>query len=72
MDNYFWFGARKFRTAEPSMTVTDIKKMVNASTGHHFFQERNGLPDLAWGDSEVVDLTHEPRFWSAPVGTMWG
>lgn len=70
--HYLWFAARKFRTMEPSMTVAEIKKLVNAASGYQFFKERPGQDDLAVGDSESVDLTCEPHFWAAPPATMFG
>ena len=70
--HHFWFNAKKHLTMEPSMTIADIKKMVDAVPGYQVFRERPGDTDLGIGDSESVDLTNEPHFWAAPPATMWG
>lgn len=73
--HYFWFSAQRFRTHEPSMTVCDVKQLVNCSSSYQFFQDRNGgqpgTQDLVYfSDDQSVDLTREPHFSAVPPATM--
>lgn len=67
----WWFNARKFQTAEPSMTVGEIKKLANESYSYQFYEEREG-EQTYYGDSEAVDLTQRPHFYAVPPATMFG
>ena len=67
----WWFNAKKFQTAEPSMTVGEIKKLADESYGYQFFEERAG-EQIYFGDSEAIDLTRAPHFFAVPPATMRG
>lgn len=64
----WWFDMRKYQTAEPSMTVAEIKRLANSSSGYQFFEERDGQ-QVYFGDSEAVDLTRSPHFFAVPPAT---
>ena len=66
--HYFWFDCRQFRTMEPSMTMGDIRKLVDAPTFYPVFEDRDG-EEIPWGDGVAVDLTREPHFFAIPPAT---
>ena len=54
------------------MTVAEIKKLSGGEgIGYHFYQESDS-GDVPFGDSEAVDLTQRPHFYSVPPATMRG
>lgn len=67
--HYFWFAARKFRTMEPSMLVSDLKKLVDAAPNEPVFEDRDDKL-IPWGDGVCVDLTREPHFTAIPPATI--
>lgn len=64
----FWFGARRFQTMEPSMTIAEIARMANASLSYQIFEEREG-GDIGRTHGEAVDLTRQPHFYAVPPAT---
>lgn len=69
--HYFWFNARRYCTAYPSILVSELKKLVGASPIHPVIQTIDGRPDIWYGDGVAVDLTREPHFFTVPSATMY-
>jgi hypothetical protein len=69
--HYFWFDAKRYTTMEPSMSMSEVKRLAGTSPMYQAYEERNG-GDIPWGDAQSVDLTHEPHFYAAPPATMFG
>lgn len=67
----FWFGCIRYESAKPYLTMGEILKMANASTGNLCFQDKFGEGrDVGIGHGERVDLTHTPHFYCVPPATM--
>lgn len=67
--HYFWFDAREFRTMEPSMVVSDLKRLVDASPLYPVYEDRGGK-QIPFGDGVAVDLTREPHFYTLIPATF--
>lgn len=61
----FWMDCREYKITHPSLTVTELRAITNGGPcGHGWvMEERTDGRDVSYGDSESVDLTHQPRFY---------
>jgi hypothetical protein len=53
---------------KPSVPLAEVKHLAEASAFYQVCEERDG-EDIYRSDSESVDLTHEPHFFSFPPAT---
>lgn len=64
----FSYEGREYRSDQPSMTVSELLRLVGGSAMHQFCEQRDGqMFPLSHGNA--VDLTREPRFYSVPYAT---
>jgi hypothetical protein len=69
---HFFVDAKKYETAEPSLTGAAIKTIAGVPANYQLFLEETGdTPDRAISDGEAVDLERGAKhFFAVPPATF--